>query len=347
MMGVVATPFRASDDAPVDPGGTGGSSGTGGAAGDSGVDDANTGGTGGSPLDGGGDAGSDAQGDSITKVADAQGQVNAITVYGASIYFTFANSTSGGIASAPTAGGAATIEYASPGGSADSIAVDGSAVYWLMFPASGANWNGDLRSKAYPGGTEVVLAANLPRPREVAIDESNVYWLEGESPDIRIMSIGKTGGAASTVVTGSLHALTFAYGYLFYGDSTYNGIVFRPPAMGAAEVIASPADPARIAVDDTHVYWLDLATNTVQRASRAGGSIPETLASTGVASGNMALDDAYVYWTSGSEISAVPKAGGTVVVIASLRPQSSSVVDDSWVYWGEADAVMKALKPNP
>jgi outer membrane protein assembly factor BamB len=95
------------------------------------------------------------------------------------------------------------------------------------------------------------------------------------------------------------------------GDSAY-GV----PWYSYTTDIGDPlVGPDRLAVDDTHVYWLNLR-GEVMRVPIAGGDA-ERIAKTTAAPAWIDLDAQFVYFsTLGAELFRVPKSGGTPVQLA-------------------------------
>jgi hypothetical protein len=135
-------------------------------------------------------------------------------------------------------------------------------------------------------------------------------------------------------------------------------LVKMPVAGGATSVVAR--DLGRVlgfAVDATSAYVATLATGgrgRVLRLPLAGG------ASTVVASDlawpdeqtTLALDDAYLYWTSGDRLVRVDKSAAgaaTATVVSAFVPsrvgdESAYSLDDTYVYWTSKTGVQRARK---
>ncbi len=103
------------------------------------------------------------------------------------------------------------------------------------------------------------------------------------------------------------------------GDSAY-GV----PWYSYTTDIGDPlVGPDRLAVDDTHVYWLNLR-GEVMRVPIAGGDA-ERIAKTAAAPAWIDLDDQFVYFsTLGAELFRVPKSGGAPVRLAPKVAQPRS-----------------------
>jgi len=95
------------------------------------------------------------------------------------------------------------------------------------------------------------------------------------------------------------------------GDSAY-GAAWYPYNTDIGDALEGPD---RIAVDDTHVYWLNLR-GEVMRVPVSGGDA-QRVAKTTVGPAWIVLDEQFVYFsTLGAEIFRVPKAGGSPARLA-------------------------------
>jgi hypothetical protein len=98
------------------------------------------------------------------------------------------------------------------------------------------------------------------------------------------------------------------------GDSA-SGVPWYPYTSDIGDPLQGPD---RIAVDESHVYWLNLR-GEVMRVPLSGGKV-ERVASTKPGPAWIALDAQFVYFsTLGAEIFRVPKAGGTPVLLVPAK----------------------------
>jgi hypothetical protein len=129
-----------------------------------------------------------------------------------------------------------------------------------------------------------------------------------------------------------------------------NGLALHaiPEAGGATEVLVTgEASILSVAVDETHVYWLDAdnipPANTsellaVRRLPIDGSGAPELLwsqeAAINAAPRQLAIDDAAVYWfDGGGALRRIPKTGGTDTTLGSSLWPIGIAVDDTDVYF--------------
>jgi hypothetical protein len=196
-----------------------------------------------------------------------------------------------------------------------------------------------------------VLASDQPEPSAIVSDGTYLYWNSWGAPVIRRVAIA--GGPVTTLYTGEgeLGGRSIALGSdAIYFDQAFN--IFKiPKAGGDAKVLGHVSQlPMRmtgddsgayfeddevgafpaagglksyghfyetwdVAVDATHVYWID--RTGVARAPKAGGKV-EQLAHGAFRFAKLALGDKDVYFGDGvlEAIFSVPKAGGKVRYVA-------------------------------
>jgi hypothetical protein len=114
-------------------------------------------------------------------------------------------------------------------------------------------------------------------------------------------------------------------------------------------------NPISLAVDEANVYWTDLAisgangceggetqfTGWIMRVP-LGGGMPEALVTGRDLPLLITLDDNFIYWhEAGTDLIALPKAGGTPVTVNSIK-QYGIASDSSHIFWTSGVAVMQA-----
>jgi hypothetical protein len=133
---------------------------------------------------------------------------------------------------------------------------------------------------------------------------------------------------------------------------------------GVCDVITlatGQAQPAAIAVDDTSVYWANMAElaaggGSIMKVAKAGGA-PSTLAEKQSAPGSIALDGASIYWVNigtpplfadGAVLTAAKDGSGAPVeIIAGQAAPYGIAVQGSTVYWTTTAEVLMIDKDNP
>jgi hypothetical protein len=222
------------------------------------------------------------------------------------------------------------------------IAVDATRVYWST---GGTNINpiGGIVEVPIAGGAPVVIASDTNALHDsVASDGSHVFWTSYQGGTVT--RTAPDGSASLTIASGQQTPMGVVVGAtsVFWSDET-GGAVMKAPIDGGTPVpLASGQGVTSIALDATNVYW---ASGGLQTVPQSGGS-PVMLAAapgSGQNGGNLAIDDAYVYWGLDQDgvqpiLVKVPKGGGDPVPLApggGTRSVFAVAVDASCVYWTE------------
>lgn len=134
--------------------------------------------------------------------------------------------------------------------------------------------------------------------------------------------------------------------WVYFGESKNNDgaqpKIRRAPRAGGTPMVLHEGSARRIAVDDTHVYYVNYYASDVRRIPLAGGD--DELVADGraeVRAGNVRVDGDFVYWTiegssgDGGGIYRVAKTGGTITTIASGDDPVGLALDDRALYWAE------------
>ncbi len=147
---------------------------------------------------------------------------------------------------------------------------------------------------AVGGGTPVALASGQAAPVEMAIDETNIYWLN---------------------IAGT------------------KGVMTVPIAGGTPVQVAPASSPFGLAVDGTTVYFTD--GDTIFGVPRGGGT-PVSLATNQNFPFELAVDATTLYWSSArgaGAISSMPKTGGTPTTLASSTGMTRIAIDATTLYF--------------
>jgi hypothetical protein len=178
----------------------------------------------------------------------------------------------------------------------------------------------------------VTVATNQVNPQVVAVDDTNIYWINSTNIDAGLWKASKSGGAPIEVATlngggsGLVVDATSAYWTMYDDDyDYYAGVQTVPLGGGLPEVLVSnqPRAAGLAAMGDA-LYWINqghglqnYADGEVLTVPKEGGT-PLVLASGQPELGHVAVDDANVYWTVNSvwtfesaALRKVPKGGGS------------------------------------
>jgi hypothetical protein len=173
--------------------------------------------------------------------------------------------TNGAISSVPATGGTIMPIYTGSPPSAY-IAAGNARVYWT-------DGTTNVAAVGQDGGGFALLAGGQNNPTFLAVDATNLYWVENENPGrIMKLALGADAGSAIALATGQ-------------------------------------DQPNGIAIDSTSVYWLSGNDGgSVWKVPIAGGSPVElvtgqsALAGGGNGFGPIAVDDTSVYWGNGNAL---------------------------------------------
>ncbi len=256
---------------------------------------------------------------------------------------------SGGTTSCETGTGLFALAPAEHGGSF--ITVHDGYVYWSTENA--------IHRAAQTGGSVEIIAAGLNLPMGLSVDDSGVYWvthydddlyradLEGGPMEV-MATVAGIGGAFSMVRTDEHHV---------YFQGSCPDVYRFSKSDATLELVASNPQGCvgGFAIDDDAIFYVHLEgdAGAIRRVPKDGGA-PTVLSEAQVAlaggySGaapGITVDDAYVYWMSGSLdgfIARVPKTGGDTDIVATGVTQGQDViVDSAQLYWSEHNQVHKA-----
>jgi hypothetical protein len=231
------------------------------------------------------------------------------------------------------------------------LAVDG-ALFW----ADGSNKAASSVMTSSLSGKGAVALVPAHLPEALAVDGSNVYWLDWAESESRVMQAPRDGGAPSTLATRTLvgHSIAVDSRNVYWSEggsrqenpwqdnTTETNYVMRVPIGGGAlATLASSADGVGgVVADSSGVYWAEYG-ETVTRIARdtVNGAPIETVATepfSGVGV-TLGLDETSVYWTTADGVAKAPKGGGQALTLASMRSPLGLAVDGTDVYWIDAN----------
>ncbi|RME82929.1 MAG: hypothetical protein D6775_09450 [Caldilineae bacterium] len=221
-------------------------------------------------------------------------------------------------------GGVAQV-FVAGAGTCCGLAQDQAYLYWAR-RRQGSTDNAIYRmSKAGGPIQEVVVVSNSDQTyliRDLRVDETHVYWVEGKTG---VKAINQPGvGAVKRV----------------------------PKVGGAVETLAGAADdvqnPTGIALNDSRVFWVEFDTGRARSVLKAGGGIVSLVgAEDGVHAGSVVANQEHVFW-SDSNLSQAGRvrranAGGgelTDLALGVLGPRYL-LLTDQFIYWAQHGGIYR------
>jgi hypothetical protein len=226
------------------------------------------------------------------------------------------------------------------------LAVDDTHAYWASFTEGRI-----LRLAKSGSGSLDTLADGQSTPRALALDKTDVYFLNGTG---EVRRVPKAGGASVTLVSGQQHPLRIAvdaaHVYWLTGGTTEQGAVRRDGSLmrcgkdGSHRVVLAGGlqEPGALALDDESVFWVDRAEGLVFRIEKDGGSA-RVLEKEQWNAQEIALDAEHVYWQLGEKILRARKTGGKPVAwTKGSYTVSSFVLDALRLYLLDNDGFVRA-----
>jgi hypothetical protein len=216
------------------------------------------------------------------------------------------------------------------------VAVDDANVYWVNLASYTDAADGSVRKASKDGGPIATLAAGLPSPWAIALDETLVYF----NASGLILSIPTTGGIPSVLFIGTDGVLGLALdsGYVYWGETSSGGVRRVSKAGGTFETVTPPsasADSVRaIATTDTFVYS-HRSGNSGAAIFRApvGGGPEEKIADAIRTVQAIAVSEPYVF-AAGDGVVRYSIDGATPVVVTDAW-SFDVTVDGEFAYWTE------------
>ncbi|MCO6451260.1 MAG: hypothetical protein J5I90_10785 [Caldilineales bacterium] len=223
----------------------------------------------------------------------------------------------------PVGGGALQTLVADGGGC---CVLDDTYVYWTRREDGGPDNEIWRIVKSGAGAPELVASLTPPENtyfiRNLAIDDTYIYWTEGKTG---IKAIDQPGvGAVKRV----------------------------PKAGGAIQTLADVGDgienPGSIALDATHIYWVERDTARARRVAKTGGAVLDYSPSVdGFMAEFIAVNNGNVYWTDtnagyAGKVRRADKGGGGLADLAiGLLGPGNLVLTDNYVYFTQGGGVYR------
>jgi hypothetical protein len=131
------------------------------------------------------------------------------------------------------------------------LVVDSTNVYWTEYGIAGS-----VKKAGINDGIVTTLASNVDYAGPIAVDSTDVYWINGGA----LKKIGKNGGAITTLAEADGYDLAMDSVFVYYIRS---GQLRKIPKQGGQYTTLASVNVINycgIAVDDSHVYWSEWGT---------------------------------------------------------------------------------------
>jgi hypothetical protein len=209
------------------------------------------------------------------------------------------------------------------------IVADTSGLYWVN--RGGSAKDGQLRV-VRPGSKEAVtLSQGLERPRDLVLDDKNVYF----SAKSGVYRVDKNGGDPMLLakVDTEVRSLTLSELSVYWAQADAAGdTLAKISKLGGAVKVLVKGQPAvfSVVINEDKLYWSVRGTDEKQHKDGAiwrviaDGGTPAVLAKDIEKVGSILVDDTDVYFDSEQGVAKVPKAGGEVTQITQTPVESPS-----------------------
>jgi hypothetical protein len=246
-----------------------------------------------------------------TPVTLATGSPLSLIADGVDVYWGEAYTSGLSLKRVPVSGGA--VVSLAPTQSFRCLAQDQDNIYWTD---QGSGEGGSILTLAKAGGAVATLAATTGSAFQIAVDDTNVYWVEDT-----VMQVAKAGGTPVTLLAAptdgtspspSCPSLAVAgdtlYLVLGSGDGYDNQLV-TVPVTGAANptVLVASNDPYAVVANSTALFWLGLGTELdVDEMPIDGGVIATLARPLAHSASDLALaSDGTLYWSTNLQIDSI------------------------------------------
>jgi hypothetical protein len=205
------------------------------------------------------------------------------------------------------------------------------SLYWTEY------CSGTIKGMGLNGGRVVTLASGLNYVDAIAVDATNLYWLEQHS--IKKMSVN--GGPVTTLASGQGCPIAIAVDSTnVYWTDGCNWTVDKVALSGGptTTLASGSINPFGIAVDSTNIFWTegDGADGWYVMQELISGGTATIVTSTPDNPRTVAVDTVNVYWTDNNSpgyVMECPVSGGTATTLISGVLPGGIVVDSTNVYW--------------
>jgi hypothetical protein len=194
------------------------------------------------------------------------------------------------------------------------LALDSSNIYYTDY--TNVNNGGTVNKVDKTTGTVTPLASNQTKPHYIAVNSTDVYWVNDS--DGSIMKVDINGTTQPTNIGVTKLAMNRSYASLI------------------------------IAVDSSNLYFIDspdgTTNGTIKKVGLSGGAVTTLWSSPTLVPDSIAVDSANVYWSGGSSIFKVGKNGGTASQVQTNLQPCFIAMDAANIYFTDLHNVSKVAK---
>ena len=212
----------------------------------------------------------------------------------------------------------------------------GGYLYWSNYQ------NGTINRANLDGTGATTLVTGQNYPVAMAVDSSHIYWADYFGGHT-VSEANLNGTGVTTLVSGANYAVGVAvdssHVYWSYaidpsGQNNSGTINEVPLAGGNATTLLSEQNPEQLAVDGSHIYFVNYNTGTIDEANLDGTGVT-TLVSGQTDPIAVAVDSSHIYWANyNGTINSAPLTGGTATTLVTGQSDPAAVaVYGGRLYW--------------
>jgi hypothetical protein len=195
-----------------------------------------------------------------------------------------------GISTMPASGGTSTLLVAERFNGEGAFTLDSTYLYWVSTSA------GTVSKILRTGGGRVELAAGIDQPTSIGVDASHAYVTSYGGGNV--LRIAVAGGSPVSYASGMMvpDALVVHATGVYWGNRSAGGIMRMPLGGGTPETFDSGHSPQALVFRGDVLYWLSYSTSGFVRKVPLDGSLRSEIATDIPLARSLAVSDNCVYW---------------------------------------------------